>query len=127
MFEKLKIIILGIEPVAKISREQIDRIVKKDFGKRQYTKIMNALSKYKSETDRDNFRVWSAILKLSESRINRLVSNVRKARSDFRDVITEAEYPEYSQCTFSGMRYFAKKKIFLRDWNQYKKWLSSYK
>jgi hypothetical protein len=127
MFEKMKIITLNIEPVAKISHAQIDKIVKKDFGKRQYAKIIRMLSRYKSETDSDNYRVWAAILKLSESRISRLESNIKMARSDFRDVITSAEYPEYSQCSFSGMRYFSRKMIFLRDWNQYKKWLSSYK
>ena len=127
MFEKLKIIILNKEPVAHISQKQIVRIVRKDFGNRQHTRILRTLSKYKSETDRDNYRVWAAILKLSGSRIQKLESNVKKARFDFRDIITAAEYPEYSQCALSRISYFTRKRIFLRDWTQYRKWLSSYK
>lgn len=65
-----------------------------------------------------------AIIKLSKGDFNLLQLYVEKAKTDFRDLIAKAEYPNYSR-TFldESLTFEEKKKLVEEDWEQYQAWL----
>jgi hypothetical protein len=85
--------------------------------------ILNAYGTEKHETGRE--RVQLAILKLSGGKRDLLPDLVRMAKTDWRDVLAYAEYPEEMK-TGLEMRELPPKEakaIRQRDKRQYEKWL----
>ena len=74
-----------------------------------------------------NVRVHLAILKLSNGDIRRLREHIETAKSDFRDVISPPEYPEFDAIGFVGVARLSQEEreaLKLRDWQQYERWLT---
>jgi len=73
-------------------------------------------------------RVHLAIIKLSEGDLGRLKHFVDVARSDYRDVLAFAEYPEEVKLGFLGKKELAPEEVLKlrkRDRDQYLDWLES--
>jgi len=62
---------------------------------------------------------------LAAGDIVQLRSWIQTAKSDFRDVISPAEYPQYSQqfATIRRLPPEARDSIVAADWGQYREWL----
>ncbi|MDP3259201.1 MAG: hypothetical protein Q8M34_01255 [Thermodesulfovibrionales bacterium] len=111
------------QPYAKVTLEDIERIVKRDYPYADSVKIFEILNKY---TIGEKYRVWAAALKLSDKDITKLEEHIKIAIHDYRDVIAYAEYPEYSRKVGFNSDKITKEEIaeiYNRDWTQYKKWL----
>lgn len=73
-------------------------------------------------------RVQLAILKLSDGRVDAVREHREVARTDFRDVIAPAEYPEFWQVGFVGVAAMTPAEtetLKARDWHQYEVWLTA--
>ena len=64
-----------------------------------------------------------AVLKLALGSVERLERSIEAATVDYRDVLSAAEYPEYSQHA-PGLLPDERQHIIDADWNQYQEWLT---
>jgi hypothetical protein len=112
-------------PLGKSSFNEIKKIIERDFNKENLQEILLLLDRYKGDTEKGKYRVWAAIIKLSNGNVKKMKENIEIAIVDYRDVIAYAEYPEYSEkIGFNSKKYNSKfiNEIIKRDWKQYKKW-----
>ena len=95
------------------------------FPNEDLGKIMDILDLYGKELyARERERVQIAILKLSGGDLENLREYVEMAKSDFRDVLASAEYPEeMSKDTWKMSDKEEVKRIRERDRQQYIDWL----
>lgn len=115
------------QPCAKVSKKDIEKIIIRDYAGVAITKILKKLCEYKSEYEK--FRVWAALLKISEGSIVKLNKNILIANSDYRDILAVAEYPMYTKVIGFNDKNFSKnevEKIIKSDWEQYKNWLNGH-
>ena len=111
------------QPIAKIADKDIERIIVRDYGGKS-DEVLKYLNEYVSENEK--FRVWAALLKISNGSISELRKNILLANVDYRDVLAEAEYPVYTKKVGFDSNKFSKselEKIIKSDFEQYKEWL----
>jgi hypothetical protein len=90
--------------------------------------LLDEYGKQKWNENRELARVRLAILKLAEGNLDRLLDLLIVALSDYRDVLSPAEYPRYAREISPGGKPFEKPNS-LRDaaieddWKQYREWL----
>jgi hypothetical protein len=113
------------QPVPKVARKHVERIVRRDFPSEQFENVMAILDEYgKEKFENEASRVQVDILKLSSGNIDSLRKNVKAAKSDYRDVISWAEYPNYRWDT-SKLSIEEQRKICSKDWKQYLDWVNA--
>jgi hypothetical protein len=119
------------------SRTKVIRKVRKIFPDQDAGLIMEILDQYGLESyETGRTRVQLAILKVfqegaadkegSDERLERLRRLVRVAKSDYRDVLAWAEYPEESKKGFVGMKALSPqeaKELREQDREGYRRWL----
>lgn len=111
--------------VPNITELDIKRIIKRDFPKMEFEDINDILKKYNSENSKSSNRVYASILKLSNSNITLLKKYVDEANYDYRDIISMAEYPNYSEHAFEDdLAMELEKRLINDDWIQYESWLN---
>lgn len=118
------------QPVAKISQRDIKKIIERDYPAGNEKEIVEILSQYKSDNEAGKYRVWAALLKISDGKLEILKEKIEIAKTDYRDILADAEYPEYSEKVGFDSEKFSKKElknIIKSDWNQYQHWLNSSK
>lgn len=123
MFEEFRIKYLEIQPVAKVTTNQLERLIAREFP--EYIDEVTCKF-YKVRGDKPNGinRISAAILKLVNKNISLIDPYIEMANADSRDVLSQAEYP---RCSKLGFVDFDKKKmmsIYLDDWREYSKWLN---
>jgi len=103
----------------------VDRIIRRDFSVEQYDAVFSILQKI---GEPEVPRVQLAVLKLAGGDIEQVVKYTEVARSDYRDILMWAEYPEMGRYSWS---IFADKEAaefretsYARDWEQYQRWLN---
>lgn len=109
-----------------VTPNDVERIVRRDFPTEQFYAIMAVLGQYGGETwHREYARVQLAALKLANGSADRLKTAIRVAKSDYRDVIAPAEYPEYFKrgSRTRELPVHDQERVFDSDWEQYRKWL----
>lgn len=113
--------------MSEYSRELVAGKVKRCFPNDDHEKIMAVLDLYGTELyEQERERVQIAILKLSGGDVEELRENVRMAKSDFRDVLAYAEYPEeMRKDTWQMTDNVEVGRIRERDRGQYLAWLNS--
>ena len=89
--------------------------------------ILNTLNRYGTESyHKEQSRVHLAILKLSNGQLDRLEYFVETARSDYRDVLAWAEYPEEMEIGYTTKNRMTPeevKQLRIRDREQFLSWL----
>ena len=113
--------------IPHVKREDVLRVVERDFPNMHAKEIINLLDKYKVESLDSQARIQLAILKLSDGNIEKLKKYIELALVDYRDVILPAECPEFCGFGFAGIGKVSdgeKEQIKKNDWEQYKKWLN---
>jgi len=109
------------QPTPTVSRSDVERIVRRDFPSEDFTTVMALLDTYGTESyGREKDRVQLAVLKLADGSIDSLLSQIEIAKSDYRDVLSPAEYPSYK---WREKDVATLQKIYQDDWHQYSEWL----
>jgi hypothetical protein len=113
------------QQVPKVTRKHVERIVRRDFPAEKFSEIMAALDEYGKESyEREIDRVQLDILKLASGKMDELQQAIKSAKSDYRDVISMAEYPSSRWDTFK-LPAEEKKQIYSKDWQQYLDWANA--
>ena len=113
------------KPTPEVSEFDIDRIIERDYSQTEKKRVLNILKEYLPDTD--NYRVWAGVLKISNGDTDRLKKNIKRANFDYRDILVEAEYPEYFEKVGINVEQFEKselRKIVNNDWKQYNNWFN---
>jgi hypothetical protein len=108
--------------VPKVTRIDVERIVRRDFPSTLQAEVHVLLAKY---ADRESHRVHLGMLKLAGGSLEKLRLTLEMANSDFRDVLASAEYPNYSELVNPAAPPEPAKmeQIIAQDWSQYEEWL----
>lgn len=113
--------------VPNVDAKDVQRIVRRDFPDQEYGAVMSLLDEYGAETwHREHSRVRIGILKLAHGDLGKLRSALTVAKKDYRDILSPAEYPRYSQRVFGARQLSSDEeisKIIEEDWEQYETWL----
>ena len=115
-----------MQPIPKVSNDDVKRIVNRDYPQNLYFTIMGILEEYGSESwQREEYRVRLAALKLAHGDIEELKRFIGADKKDYRDVIAPAEYPSYSKNRLGAEEEDndVRQKIIQKDWEQYTNWL----
>ena len=110
--------------IPNIKDADIQRIVEREFPQSKFVDIETILKMYVSETEKGKNRVYASVLKLSEGNIDLLKKYTDKAIIDYRDVISLAEYPDYSKSAFEDLLENEEEQLINDDWAQYQDWLN---
>lgn len=113
------------QPVPKISSEDVERVLLREFAPDVRSDAAAALARYGIEPwQQSGPRVHMAILKLAQGQLGRLQACVEAACADPRDVIAAAEYPRYLSTDSSRLpSWWRRFRIFHDDWKEYQAWL----
>jgi len=109
-----------------VTSEDINRIACREFPSDSF-RILGILREYGvEEWHREANRVRLAVLKLAAGDVDRLRSAIETAKQDYRDVLSAAEYPEYSRSIGStaSVSEAERERIIDADWKQYTEWLA---
>ncbi|WP_078816044.1 hypothetical protein [Prosthecobacter debontii] len=91
------------QPCPKITKDDVHRIIRRDFGTNQVARVNAILSRYgEADWQREPDRVHLAILKMAQGDIEKVESCTTTACSDYRDVLVAAEYRRYAELTWPG-------------------------
>ena len=111
------------QPILKISNRILEEIIERDFGINS-KEVKSKLNQIKSDTESGKNRISAAILKLSNGNMNCIDNFIEQANNDFRDVISQAEYPRCSEFEFENLKKPEIGEIYLEDWKEYTEWLN---
>jgi hypothetical protein len=113
------------QPAPKVSRTDVTRIVRRDFPHLPEAEVLAILDRYgRADWQRDRDRVQLAILKLADGDFEALRQHTDVACTDYRDVLTAAEYPAYSRRPSTAPSASTDQaETFEGDWKQYRLWL----
>jgi len=113
------------QPVPKVTKADVSRIAKRDFGPTEEGGVVELLSEIPLHGFRhDPYRVQLAVLKLAEGNKDRLREAIMTASIDERDVIAFAEYPRYTkQISTDVSDVNIRPEVIREDWRQYATWL----
>src|SRR5687767_3459069 len=90
-----------MQPTPKVSRSDVERIVRRDFPADRFDYVMTTLDEYGTKDwQRERDRVQLAVLKLAAGSLDALRRYIEWAKSDYRDVLGPAEYPGYTKKMF---------------------------
>ncbi len=111
------------QPTPNVTRDDVERVVRRDFVADQYGSVMGILAEYSHE--REPHRVHLAVLKLAAGKLDELRRGIETAKCDYRDVLAYAEYPAYMKKSFriAKLPPEEQRKIIDADWRQYDGWL----
>ncbi len=112
------------QPVPTVTDEDVTRIALRDFGAAELPLVMSILEEFgKQDWNEPSARVRLAILKLAYGDLDRLLVVTEVAIHDYRDVLSEAEYPRYSrEVGFTNVSEELIRNIVEDDWRQYQDW-----
>lgn len=115
------------QPTPLVSREDVHRVLRRDFPAADYGAALIILEEYRSKLDGETgeARVRLAALKLADGDLKELGRHIAAARQDYRDVLAAAEYPAASLrwSAMSSLREEQRQDIYDADWDQYQEWL----
>ena len=112
--------------VPKVSESDVERILKRDFPNEQIEEILVMIRQVEV---REKPRVILACLKIANGNLERLRGELINAEGYWREIISEAEYPNYSKKMFRINKLSAdeQNKIIEKDRDQYQKWFDRIK
>jgi hypothetical protein len=114
------------QPVAEISKEILEKLIRRDFPE-SYEIVKQKLDLIKSESLNGQNRLSAAVLKLSNGNFSKIDLCIKMCNSDYRDVISQAEYPRVSKVGFIEMEEIKPselKEYYLEDWTEYTNWIN---
>lgn len=121
MNQRELILTKGEQPVAKISDEDLDFLISREFPDEKKI-VKTKLDKIHSDSQKGKNRISASVLKLADKDINKIDFLVKRANEDFRDIVSEAEYPRTSSFGFGERENEDSKVDYLKDWEEYSTW-----
>ena len=114
------------QPTPTVTTDDVHRVIRRDFGDSRFAEVQGILGAYGTKDwQRDPARVHLAILKLAGGDLSRLRQHTETACSDYRDVLSPAEYRRYSDLAWSGRsNKTSEEKAIRDDWDEYQTWLA---
>jgi len=109
------------QPVAKISDTELEKLIDREFSENSDL-IKRKLTEIKSDSRNGQNRIGAAVLKLANSDLNAIDYLIKKANEDFRDIVSQAEYPRASKYGFEERSDNELKEDYLNDWTEYSEW-----
>ncbi len=115
--------------IPQVTSKDVSRIIRRDFSPDSIEivlELLHSLDKPESNGGA-TARVQLAVLKASNASTEQLKHYVEIAKSDFRDVLTEAEYPNFAKLGFVGVDKMSpteREQLKRDDWTQYLQWLT---
>ena len=109
-----------------MSRDDVLRVVRRDHPASDFEEVLAILDEYGVESwHRERDRVHLAVLKLAAGDLEELRRQIKLARTDYRDALAEAEFPENLTRRVPTGRSSAAEQAAMddRDWDQYQRWL----
>ena len=116
----------GEQPIAKISDNEMDFLISRDF-ENNINLVKQKLNKIQSDSKSGKNRISAAVLKIANRELDKIDIIVEKANEDFRDVICEAEYPRVYKNVFNEPNEEQLKVDYLNDWTEYLEWKNNTK
>lgn len=113
----------GEQPIPKITDINLERIIERDF-RDNFTQVKNKLKQIKSDSQSGRNRISAAVLKLANGNLKDVEKYIEVSNVDFRDVISQAEYPRCSELGFEAMEKPGIEKVYAEDWEEYIEWLN---
>jgi hypothetical protein len=123
MNEKELILTKGEQPVPIISGELLGLLIGREFPG-DMESVKTKLDKIKSDSQKGKNRISASVLKLAAKDISKIDFLVSRANEDFRDIVSEAEYPRTSSFGFGERDDEEIKDDYLKDWAEYSEWLN---
>ena len=111
------------QPIPKITETILERIIERDFSENSAA-VKIKLKQIESDSETGKNRISAAILKLANGNLKEVEKYIAVSKVDFRDVISQAEYPRCSELGFEAMETPGIEKIYLEDWQEYTEWLN---
>jgi len=107
--------------VPTVTNNDVERILIRDYPETSHNKIKELIEKSNQEP-----RVIVACFKNSGGNTEAFVKEIEAAAIDFRDVLVDAEYPNYAKETFKTNKLNVKEKnqLIKEDKEQYIKWFN---
>ena len=123
MNERELILTKGEQPVPTISDEKLDFLISREFPDNKEV-VKTKLNKIKSDSENGKNRISTSVLKLADKKLDKIDYLIKRANVDFRDIVSEAEYPRAHK---SGFELFDKeekviREVLLADWEEYSTW-----
>jgi hypothetical protein len=119
---EIELIKIKIEqPVAKISDTELEKLIDREFPENSDL-VKRKLTEIKSDSQNGQNRIGAAVLKLANSDLNEIDYLIKKANEDFRDIVSQAEYPRASKYRSQERSDNELKTDYLNDWNEYSEW-----
>tara|TARA_R110000744_G_scaffold24445_3_gene61273 strand:- start:1819 stop:2193 length:375 start_codon:yes stop_codon:yes gene_type:complete len=109
------------QPVAKISDAELEKLIDREFPENSDL-IKRKLTEIQSDSQNGKNRIGAAVLKLAKSDLNAIDFLIKKANDDFRDIVSQAEYPRASKYGFDEPNEKELKTDYLNDWTEYVDW-----
>jgi len=123
MIEKDLILTKGEQPVPTISDEKLDFLISREFP---YEKelVRTKLNNIKSDSENAKNRICTSVLKVADKKLDKIDFLVKRANKDFRDIVSEAEYPRAHKSGFALFDQEEKivRDVLLSDWEEYSTW-----
>ena len=116
----------GDQPIAKISDEELDFIISRDFIS-NINLVKQKLNKIRNDSKSGKNRISASVLKLANKELDKIDEIIEKANEDFRDIICEAEYPRVYKYGFDEPNEEQLKVDYLKDWKEYLEWKNNSK
>ena len=115
------------QPVPVVDYEDVERIVRRDFGEDSFDVVMEILGEYGGTQGHEPYRIWLAALKKSCGDIVLLRLEIEEAKKDYRDLLARAETPNYLAlgARVETLPKDERDEAIVRDWDQYQNWLHS--
>ena len=114
----------GTQAAPSVDAGDVGRVVTRDFPEEAHDEVLAILEQFGAEQEGDSARVLLAALKLANGDVDRLISQIAAAITDWRDVVAAAEYPGYVRVRSpTDLSIEERRKIISADWNQYHDWL----
>ena len=111
------------QPIPNITKTILERIIERDFNENSAA-VKIKLKQIESDSESGKNRISAAILKLANGNLKQVEKYITVSKVDFRDVISQAEYPRCSELGFEAMEKPGIEKVYLEDWNEYSEWLN---
>ena len=122
MFERIIIKYFGHQPAAKITDRLLDKIIEREFPNNT-NEVRRKLNSIISDSKVKKNRFSVAILKLANRDLTKIDRLIKECNTDFRDVVSKAEYPRCTKFGFGEISADKVRKIYFDDWQEYSVWL----
>jgi hypothetical protein len=109
-------------PTPDVDEEDVRRVLRRDYSHADLDELWEVIAQVEVV---EKWRVMMACLKVGGGSVEKLRGELANASGWWREIISEAEYPEATKKTFRIDKFSPEEQraIFDRDWKQYEAWL----